>query len=73
MAEPDDAKPEDTVARGAATSAGPEADAAPAEGMRDSYHHQADGTDVGDESLGRKDPISTGQNEADHHGVQTRG
>ena len=72
MAEPQNAKPEDTVSRGAATSKGPEADAAPAEGMREGYHRQADGTNAGDESLGRKDPISTGQNAPDHHGVPTR-
>lgn len=72
MAEPQDAKPEDTVAQGAATSKGPEADAAPAEGMRDSYHDQSGGTDASGEGLGRKDPISTGQNERNHHGVQTR-
>ena len=72
MAEPQDAKPEDTVAKGAATASGPEADAEPAEAGRESYHDQSGGTDASGEGLGRKDPISTGQNARNAHGVQTR-
>lgn len=72
MAEPQDAKPDDTVAKGAATAAGPEGDAASTEGARGSYHAQSGGTDASGEGLGRKDPTTTGQNARNHHGVQTR-
>ena len=69
MAEPQDAKPEDTVQQAAAAGPGPEGDARGAEA---SFHDLSSDTAAPSEGLGRKDPITTGQNARNDHGVQTR-
>lgn len=66
-------EPETTVKRGAESGAA-QSNAQSAEQGRADYHGGGEpgGANAGDRPLGRKDPMTTGQNAPDDHNVPTR-